>query len=109
MDLAARNFALVPDPIGTMLPDYPPQGGDWGSMNWSNAEFNQAIRDLAKVSDAAQGQPLREKAVSILQSELPVIPIAWYQQTAAVSKKLVNVRLDPFERDFGLARMRWAQ
>jgi peptide/nickel transport system substrate-binding protein len=109
MGLAARNFALVPDPIGTMLQDYPPQGGDWGSMNWSNAEFDQAIKDLAKVSDAAQGQPLREKAVSILKSELPVIPIAWYQQTAAVSKKLENVRLDPFERDFGLAKMRWAQ
>jgi len=109
MGLAARNFALVPDPIGTMLQDYPPQGGDWGSMNWSNAEFDQAIKDLSKVSDAAQGQPLREKAVSLLQAELPVIPIAWYQQTAAVSKKLENVRLDPFERDFGLARMRWAQ
>jgi peptide/nickel transport system substrate-binding protein len=109
LGLAARNFALVPDPIGTMLQDYPPQGGDWGSMNWSNAEFNQAIKDLAKVSDSAQSQPLREKAVSILQGELPVIPIAWYQQTAAASKKLENVRLDPFERDFGLARMRWVQ
>ncbi|WP_404286843.1 ABC transporter substrate-binding protein [Microvirga sp. RSM25] len=109
MGLAARNFALVPDPIGTMLQDYPPQGGDWGSMNWSNAEFEQAIKDLSKVSDAAKGQLLREKAVSILQAELPVIPIAWYQQTAAVSKRLENVRLDPFERDFGLAKMRWAQ
>jgi len=109
MGLAARNFALVPDPIGTMLQDYPPQGGDWGSMNWSNAEFDQAIKDLSEVSDAVQGQPLREKAVSILQAELPVIPIAWYQQTAAVSKKLENVRLDPFERDFGIAKMRWAQ
>ncbi|WP_207481688.1 ABC transporter substrate-binding protein [Arenibaculum pallidiluteum] len=108
MGLAARNFALVPDPIGTVLQDYPPRGGDWGSMNWSDPDFHKAISDLIALSDDAQARPLREKAVAILQAELPVIPIAWYQQTAAVSRRLLNVRLDPFERDFGLAGMRWA-
>lgn len=108
LGLVARNFALVPDPIGTILQDYPPQGGDWGALNWSNAEFNAAIDALSRTADADEGQALRDKAVSILQAELPVIPVAWYQQTAAVSKKVEGARLDPFERSFGLAKVRKA-
>lgn len=108
LGLVARNFALVPDPVGTILQDYPPEGGDWGALNWSNAEFSAAIDALSRTADKAEGQALRDKAVSILQAELPVIPVAWYQQTAAVSKKVEGARLDPFERDFGLARMRKA-
>ncbi len=106
LGLVARNFALVPDPIGTILQDYPPEGGDWGSLNWSNAEFNAAIEALARTADVAEGQALRQKAVGILQAELPVIPVAWYQQTAAVSKKVEGARLDPFERSFGLTKVR---
>lgn len=109
LGLMARNFALVPDPIGTILQDYPPDGGDWGAMNWSNPDFTQAITDLAKIDNVEAGQPLRDAAVSILQQELPVIPIAWYQQTAAASKKIQGARLDPFERDFGLGVMRWSE
>jgi len=35
--------------------------------------------------------------------------VAWYQQTAAVSKRLSGATLDPFERTFGLEKMRWAE
>lgn len=79
-----------------------------GALNWSNAEFNAAIDALSRTADASEGQVLRDKAVSILQAELPVIPVAWYQQTAAVSKKVEGARLDPFERSFGLAKVRKA-
>ena len=107
--LMARNFALVPDPIGTMLSDYGPQGGDWGAMNWSNADFDRALDELTRVADPAAGKALRHKAVGAIQTDLPVIPIAWYQQTAAVSPKLEGVGIDPFERKFGLETMRWVK
>ncbi|RCS21735.1 ABC transporter substrate-binding protein [Phyllobacterium salinisoli] len=105
--LMARNFALVPDPIGTMLTDYGPQGGDWGAMNWSNPEFERALDDLTRTADPAAGEALRRKAVEAVQADLPVIPIAWYQQTVAVSPKLEGATIDPFERSFGLETMRW--
>ncbi len=107
--LMARNFALVPDPIGTMLTDYGPGGGDWGAMNWTNAGFETALDDLTRVTDQTQGEALRHQAVAAIQADLPVIPIAWYQQTVAVSPKLEGATIDPFERSFGLETMRWAK
>jgi peptide/nickel transport system substrate-binding protein len=107
--LMARNFALVPDPIGTMLSDYGPKGGDWGAMNWSNPAFEQALDDLTRVADPAAGTALRAKAVASIQADLPVIPIAWYQQTVAVSPRLEGATIDPFERSFGLENMRWTK
>lgn len=109
LGLMARNFALVPDPIGTMLSDYGPQGGDWGAMNWSNPDFNTALDELTRITDPTASEALRHKAVTIIQAELPVIPIAWYQQTVAVSPKLEGASIDPFERSFGLETMRWAK
>lgn len=107
--LMARNFALVPDPIGTMLSDYGPGGGDWGAMNWTNAGFEKALDDLTRVTDPAEGETLRHQAVAAIQADLPVIPIAWYQQTVAFSPKLEGATIDPFERSFGLENMRWAK
>jgi peptide/nickel transport system substrate-binding protein len=107
--LMARNFALVPDPIGTMLTDYGPGGGDWGAMNWTNAGFETALDDLTRVTDQTQGEALRHQAVAAIQADLPVIPIAWYQQTVAVSPQLEGATIDPFERSFGLETMRWAK
>ncbi|MBM3604843.1 MAG: ABC transporter substrate-binding protein [Alphaproteobacteria bacterium] len=103
--LVARNFALVPDPIGTFLTDYAPTG-DWGAMNWENEEFSTLIRGLAR---GEGGQAERDRAVTILQTDLPVIPVAWYQQTAAVSKGVIGAVLDPYERSIGLKDMRWAE
>lgn len=107
LDLAllARNFALVPDPIGTILTDYA-TGGDWGAMGWSHEGFASLIRDLAS---GKGGQAERDQAMAILQDELPVIPVAWYQQTAAVSTGVIGAVLDPFERSIGLSRMDWAE
>lgn len=107
LDLAllARNFALVPDPIGTILTDYA-TGGDWGAMGWSDEGFASLIRDLAS---GKGGQAERDQAMAILQDQLPVIPVAWYQQTAAVSSGVTGAVIDPFERSIGLSRMDWAE
>ncbi|MCT2386859.1 ABC transporter substrate-binding protein [Erwinia pyrifoliae] len=107
--LVARNFALTPEPLGTLLQDYAPRGGDWGAMNWSNATFDQTLARLETGSNAADSQQQRELLTRILQSELPTIPVVWYQQSAAVSPRLSGAVLDPFERSFGLEKMRWAE
>ncbi|NVK41680.1 MAG: ABC transporter substrate-binding protein [Oceanospirillaceae bacterium] len=101
--LFARNFALVPDPVGTLLQDYAPSG-DWGAMGWRHDRFESLIRGLARGEGGAQQ---RFESMAILQRELPVIPVAWYRQTAAVSRRLNGARLDPFERDFGLDALSW--
>ncbi|MBK0004456.1 ABC transporter substrate-binding protein [Erwinia sp. S38] len=109
LGLVARNFALTPDPLGTLLQDYPPQGGDWGAMNWSDATFNQTLAQLVRGSNPQESDAERQQLTRILQTELPTIPVAWYQQTAAVSSRLSGAALDPFERTFGLEKMRWRE
>ncbi|WCR12892.1 ABC transporter substrate-binding protein [Paracoccus seriniphilus] len=105
LGLVARNFSLIPDPIGTVLSDYV-GNGDWGAMNWHNEEFATLVGGIARgEGDDAD----RAEAAAILQDELPIIPIAWYQQTLAVSDKVEGATIDPFERSFGLQDMRWAE
>jgi len=103
--LIARNFALIPDPIGTILSDYAPTG-DWGAMGWENDEIVTLARTLAR-GEGSDGD--RARVTAILQQELPVIPIAWYQQTLAVSARVEGAIIDPWERNFGLPALRFAE
>lgn len=103
--LFARNFGLVPDPIGTLLQDYAPTG-DWGAMGWENTELTGLVKALAR-GDGTDAD--RARVAAILQEDLPVIPIAWYQQTAAVSKDVTGAMIDPFERSFGLKGMAFTE
>lgn len=105
--LFSRNFALTPDPTGTLLQDYAEKGGDWGAMNWHPTGFSTALHTLTQSTDASARAQARTLITSALQQDLPVIPIAWYQQSAAINSQLKNVALDPFERHFGLRQLRW--
>ena len=101
LGLIARNFALIPNPIGTVLSDYAPTG-DWGAMGWQNDE----IVDLARSVGRGDGNDAdRARIAGILQAELPVIPIAWYRQTLAVADGVGGTVIDPWERSFGLQNL----
>lgn len=101
--LFARNFAMVPDPVGTLLQDYAP-GGDWGAMGWTNDDFTAKVKAMA-AGTAPDGT--REDLIATLHAELPVLPIAWYQLTMAVSDEVSGVVVDPFERTLGLSQISW--
>ncbi|MBA84934.1 MAG: ABC transporter substrate-binding protein [Rhodobacteraceae bacterium] len=103
--LFARNFALIPNPVGTLLQDYAP-GGDWGAMGWTNEDFTAKVKAMA-AGTAPEGT--RKDLVATLQAELPVLPIAWYQLNMAVSDGVNGVVVDPFERTLGLAGVTWAE
>jgi peptide/nickel transport system substrate-binding protein len=112
LGLLARNYALVPDPLGTMLEDFGTQGGgqggDWGAMRWSNAELGQVLERLGSTADPAERRSLRGRASTILQDELPVLPIVWYEHSAAVNPAVANVSVDPLEISYRITAMRWA-
>lgn len=107
--LFARNLSLVPDPLGTLRQDFAPAGGDWGAMGWSNAELTDALNRLGSTSDPAARAALRGRTAAILQAELPVIPIAWYDHSVAVSRRLAGVSVDPLELSYRISAMRWAE
>lgn len=113
LGLAARNYGLVPDPLGTLLDDFgsdsQSMGGDWGSMGWSDAELAGWLDTLRHVVDPDTHTDLSGRVAARLAEALPVIPVAWYQQTAAVSGTLEGFSIDPLERSYRLDKLRWAE
>jgi peptide/nickel transport system substrate-binding protein len=107
MALFARNFALTPDPLGTLLQDFGPNGGDWGAMNWSSPELVSVLGRLGSETDAAIRSALRRRTSEILHAEMPVVPIAWFDHGVAVSRRLSGVTIDPFELSYRVSAMRW--
>lgn len=108
LGLMSRNFSLVPDPLGTLLEDYGPKGGDWGAMNWSSPELTKVLADLGAAFDDDTRRALQRRAGEILDAELPVVPISWFDLPVAASKRLANVKVDPFELSYNLSAITWA-
>lgn len=106
--LYSRNFALVPDALATLADDYGPKGADFGAMGWNSPELTATLQDMAKGADSAAAAAGRKKVTQILQEELPVIPVAWYRQSAVVSKRVEGLALDPLERSLRLTDLSWA-
>ncbi|MFN3209888.1 MAG: ABC transporter substrate-binding protein [Roseovarius sp.] len=105
LGLIARNFGLIPNPVGTVLSDYAPTG-DWGAMGWQNDEIAELARSVGRGDGGAEA---RVRIAGILQAELPIIPIAWYRQTLAVAAGVEGTVIDPWERTFGLQDLKLAQ
>jgi len=109
LGLAARNYATVPDPTGTLMQDFGTSGGDWGAMGWRSDAVARALAELSRgTSSAERAAALRTQVTAVLQAELPVIPVTWYRQQVAVGRRLEGVSLDPLERSYRLTAMRWA-
>jgi peptide/nickel transport system substrate-binding protein len=106
LGLAARNYALSPDPTATLVQDFSEVGADWGAMNWRDESLVADLRRLAEGVALSDRNVLRTRVISVLQRELPVIPIAWSQQTVAVNTRVEGLVVDPFERSYGLEDMR---
>ena len=109
MGLVARNFGNVPDPVATLLQDFGPEGGDWGAMGWRTGEVASTLARLATSARArgAAGNPERARVAAVLQAELPVIPVVWYRQVCAASRRIAGVRIDPFERSYRISEFHW--
>ena len=97
------------DPVVNAMDDFGSGGGDWGAMNWDAPAVAAALETASGVSDMAQRVPAIATVTEALQVELPLIPIAWYQQTVAHPAALKGVAVDPLERTYGLSDLRWAE
>ena len=108
LGLAARNYANVPDPTGTLAQDFSPTGGDWGAMGWHDEALVATLAELSRTTPTpARAATLRATVARVLQDQLPVIPVSWYRQQVAVNARVQGVSLDPLERSYRLTRMRW--
>jgi peptide/nickel transport system substrate-binding protein len=107
--LYARNYGVTADPTGTAKADFGAGGGDWGAMNWDAPVVAEAIDIIASTSDTAIRNPLIQTVVSEIHTQLPIIPVVWYQHTVSIAKGLEGVEIDPLERTYGLQGISWAE
>ena len=108
--LIARTYVNVPDPIGTILPDFTRVSPVWASPGFQDETLDGLVGDYLASFDPAALPELRKKIVTILQDQLPVIPVSWFESNAAVSTAVepASVVLDPYEQSYGVQRIRWA-
>ena len=108
--LNARSYVDVPDPIGTILPDFASDQTLWASTGYRSAEMRKLVGDYIASFDEADRATLRKGMADLLQHDLPVLPVSWFLQNAAVSTRLAksSVRIDPFEISYLLPQVRWA-
>ncbi|MFF2242832.1 ABC transporter substrate-binding protein [Arthrobacter sp. NPDC058130] len=109
LGLYARNYALVPDALVTLADDFGPDGADYGAMGWNSPALTSALDTMAGGTDPDGLRGGRRHVAEILQGELPVIPVAWYRQSAVVSKRVDGFVLDPLERSWLLTDLAWAK
>lgn len=107
MALFSRSFSILPDPIGTLAVDYAANGGDWGAMGWSDPALVTALAQLTATSNPIERARLRAQAATILHDQMPLVPVAWYDNSVAVSRRLSGVTLDPLELSYRIADMGW--
>ena len=95
------------DGIDMMDDDFGAGGGDWGAMGWHAPAVAQAL----EVASGNSPPEARRAAIGLvteaLHTELPVIPIAWYQHTAAHAVGLEGVVIDPLATGSDLSIHVW--
>lgn len=105
MGLYARNYGMTPDPVGSLVEDFDPQGSDWGVMNWQSPELTERLLTLetTKGNDVAT----KQRVSQIIFDERPIVPVVYYQQNAAAHKSLKGLEIDGLERNFYLNKLSW--
>lgn len=107
--LLARTYVNVPDPIGTILPDFASSQGIWASTGYDSDEMRALVGQYLERFDGAGQASLRQRIAGLLQRDLPVIPVSWFEHNAAASLRLdrASLRLDPYEISYRLPEARW--
>lgn len=105
MALYARNYGMTPDPVGSLIEDFDPNGSDWGVMNWQNSELSENLSKLETTKDSDIAT--RQRVSKIIFDERPIMPVVYYQQNAAAHKSLKGLEIDGLERNFYLNKLSW--
>jgi len=108
MTMFARTYVNVPEVIATIVPDYTRERSTWGTMNWPGRERVKPLTDEYVSSfEETRKATLRREIMKIIHDEAPVIPVSWFEHTVAVSKRVDNVVIDPYEMRYLIDRVRF--
>ncbi len=104
--LYSRNYGAVSDPAVVLASDIGPEAGPWGARGWKHPEAEAILQSYKATFDESKRSALRHRLVEILQDELPMIPVAWYESTMAVAPGVEGFQLRPYDY-FWLRGVAW--
>jgi peptide/nickel transport system substrate-binding protein len=108
MTMFARTYVNVPEVIATIIPDYTLERSLWGTVEWPGRSRMKALTDAYVASfDPARQADLRREILRLIHDEAPVIPVSWVEHTVAVSGRIRDVAIDPYELRYLLDRIAW--
>ena len=106
MTMFARTYVNVPEVIATIIPDFTRERTTWGTLNWPGRDRVKALTDeYVQSFDDARKTALRREILSIIQDEVPVAAVAWFEHTVAVNKRVKGLVIDPFETRYMLQKV----
>lgn len=108
-----RNYAAVPDPVATLLVDYAEATSAqavWGGINYHNADLESALQRYVSATRDQDRAPARDKLIALSNSDLPVLPLVWYDYNVSISDRVDfdSVPVDALEVSFWIERVKWA-
>ena len=101
LGLSSRNLTMIPDPIATVALDFATDtisAGAVGVTGWRNDALRDHVKRYMREVDNASKAAIRRKIVDIIHTEVPLIPVVWYDQIVAVNRRVDGFRNDPFEQ-----------
>ena len=102
----ARNFGQIVDPVGSLSSDYGPESGAAGAPCTGPHALNDGIAAYMSAFEEAEGGT--RVITRILQDELPVVPVAWYDNHVVVHRGSGG-RLDPAESRAYVEGVEWSK
>ncbi|WP_353952064.1 ABC transporter substrate-binding protein [Knoellia sp. S7-12] len=105
--LLTKHFALVSDPFVSIAETFAAGGAEWGVMNWQDPALTTSLATVAQQPTGPAADAARHEVASVIQEQLPVVPVAWYRLNAAVSDRLGGFVIDPIEHSWRLSETTW--
>jgi peptide/nickel transport system substrate-binding protein len=106
MTMFARTYVNVPEVIATIVPDFTRERSTWGTLNWAGRDRVKTLTDeYVQSFDESRKATLRKEILKIIQDEVPVAAIAWFEHTVAVNKRVKDLVIDPFETRYMLHKV----
>lgn len=96
-DIARASWIGDYDDPSTFLEMYLTGGGN-NNAAWSNARYDELIRQAAVEMNPAQRYELFQQAEAILMTEVPIIPIYIYRNKKLVRPSVKNWQSNPLDR-----------
>ena len=108
MTMFARTYVNVPEVMATIIPDFTLERSTWGTLNWEGRGRIKVLTDeYVTTFDEARKAQIRTQVMKIIREEAPTIPVSWFEHTVAISSRVRNVTIDPYEMRYYAERVQW--